>query len=479
MYIRGVGGTGKSHVIKSINSLFEKLERKNELLIGAPTGIAAILIGGYTIHALTMLPSSNKPNFKELRKMWRYVRYLIIDEVSMISAILMSEISDRLRQAKGEDTRVSNQLFGGVNIIFTGDFGQLKPVLQAALYKHSLVQHPGFEEVRNPDRVSTLNGAFLWRQVNKVVILKQNRCQKNDRGYSQLLDRIRVGRSYQTMMRKTDADVDILRDRQLSHIAQTKPDDLLNFADAPVIVGTRKIRDAINAHMITQHANKERSIVNLYYLKDFVSKQHTRGEVRNQLWKLSSSMTDNVMGRLPLFIGMKVMVTCNLAISKRVVNGSEGIVKEIKYDTDEDGYRYASVVYILLPGTGKLAPDLDDNVIPIFPERHSFRIRISSSDQMAYRYVSRLQIPLVPAYAYTDYKSQGHSLEYAIVDLASARSLQGVYVMLSRVRSIQGLGILRWFPAHKIHQRPAEDLQNKLLRLEHLDGLTTQWYHSR
>ncbi|KZT59320.1 hypothetical protein CALCODRAFT_431062, partial [Calocera cornea HHB12733] len=58
MYVSGVGGTGKSHVIKSIIALFHLAKRTHNLLLSAPTGAAAILINGYTIHALTLLPKS-------------------------------------------------------------------------------------------------------------------------------------------------------------------------------------------------------------------------------------------------------------------------------------------------------------------------------------------------------------------------------------------------------------------------------------
>ncbi|KAI0065028.1 hypothetical protein BV25DRAFT_1799457, partial [Artomyces pyxidatus] len=58
MYIAGVGGTGKSHVIKAIAEFFVRLDEPEKLLLSAPTGIAAVLIKGYTVHALTFLPKS-------------------------------------------------------------------------------------------------------------------------------------------------------------------------------------------------------------------------------------------------------------------------------------------------------------------------------------------------------------------------------------------------------------------------------------
>ncbi|KAI0054515.1 hypothetical protein BV25DRAFT_1816959, partial [Artomyces pyxidatus] len=58
MYIAGVGGTGKSHVIRTITEFFLRVGESEKLLLSAPTGIAAVLIQGYTVHALTFLPES-------------------------------------------------------------------------------------------------------------------------------------------------------------------------------------------------------------------------------------------------------------------------------------------------------------------------------------------------------------------------------------------------------------------------------------
>ncbi|KAI0062093.1 hypothetical protein BV25DRAFT_1804508, partial [Artomyces pyxidatus] len=58
LYIAGVGGTGKSHVIGAIAEFFERMALSEKLLMSAPTGIAAVLIQGFTVHALTFLPKS-------------------------------------------------------------------------------------------------------------------------------------------------------------------------------------------------------------------------------------------------------------------------------------------------------------------------------------------------------------------------------------------------------------------------------------
>lgn len=69
MYIAGMGGTGKSYVVKAILRLFESLDYRNEILVTALTGAAALLIGGHTIHLLTMLPDMNCKNFELLQEL--------------------------------------------------------------------------------------------------------------------------------------------------------------------------------------------------------------------------------------------------------------------------------------------------------------------------------------------------------------------------------------------------------------------------
>ena len=177
MYIGGVGGTGKSHVVNSILRLFTLVGKRSKILVAAPTGAAAILIGGHTIHSLTLLPDVPGKNLQELCDIWDNVDYLILDEVSMIGASFMSMLNLRLQRAKGTNEALHDSPFGGVNVIFTGDFGQLRPVREAALYSHKLVADPDLAQCRNKTAVGALMGVYLWRLVSTVVLLKQNQRQ--------------------------------------------------------------------------------------------------------------------------------------------------------------------------------------------------------------------------------------------------------------------------------------------------------------
>lgn len=479
MYIGGVGGTGKSHVIQSIVKLFERLGKIKELMLSAPTGAAAVVINGHTIHALTMLHpgSSKKKDSSELRALWADVKYLVIDEISMVSAYLLSIISDRLREAKGEDPHASQLPFGGISIIFTGDFGQLTPVSSVPLFSHTLVSNPGFSESRDNTGIHKMTGAYLWRQVNTVVLLTKNQRQKDDPQYADFLNRLRVGECA-THQHDALSDLELIRNRVINEIDRGEIEDLTEFQDAPIIVGSRKLQDAINVKMIKSHAQRLGKEVHTYVARDFRGKDQIADEDRKILLNLSSTVTKDSYGQLPLFVGMRVMITSNLAFTKKIVNGAQGTVEEILYSTEENGSRIVSVVRVRVPGSGKFAEDLAEDIVPIFPIRTSFQIKIMLHNKVCKRSVNRIQVPLAPGYCYTDYKSQGRSLEKVIVDIASARSLQGVYVMLSRVKSLKGLAVLRWFPQDKLYGRLSQDLRNEFARLEVLNETTLNKYNT-
>ena len=483
MYIAGVGGTGKTHVVRAILRLFELLGRSGEILVGAPTGAAALNVDGYTIHSLTMVPTgkgNGKSRMTELKNIWRPVRYLIIDEISMIGALFLAKISKQLQLAKGEDGDRSLLPFGGLNVIFTGDFGQLAPVMDAELYKWRLTKNPNLKNIRSATGVSQLYGVYLWRQVNTVVELTRNQRQAEDLEYADLLGRVRVGscRQFSDPRTEQSSDVEVLYHRLLQHVGQRDPHSLHAFKDAPIIVGTKQLRDSLNARLITFKARAMNAPVAVYHARDRIGGSPVDAQVRKALWKVPSSACDDALGRLPLFCGMKVMFRENVAFSRKLVNGAVGTVKSIVYD-EEDGVRYASVVYVHVPGAGRVCADLERDVVPIFPVLKSFKCEFVKPDGSSFeRSVSRRQLPLVPAYAYTDYKSQGKSLDYAIVDLDSAMSLQGAYVMLSRVRTIRGLIVLRPFSHMKISTNCSEQLRDEFARIAE-DARTTRLRYER
>jgi hypothetical protein len=127
MYIGGMGGTGKSQVLNAISAFFSQHNEAFHFLIVAPTGSAAALLAGSTYHSMLGINektggATNKA-LAQVRTRLAGVDYIFLDEVSMLSSHSLYKISAQL-------CRVMNQLetaFGGVNMIFAGDFGQLPP----------------------------------------------------------------------------------------------------------------------------------------------------------------------------------------------------------------------------------------------------------------------------------------------------------------------------------------------------------------
>src|SRR5204862_123567 len=113
------------------------IEAQSPVLMLAPTGVAAFNIHGATIHSSLSIPISsnsldlNSDRLKKLQKKLEGVKYIIIDEKSMVGRRMLALIDLRLRQAFPEQ---QNQVFGGRSVILVGDFGQLPPVLDEPMY---------------------------------------------------------------------------------------------------------------------------------------------------------------------------------------------------------------------------------------------------------------------------------------------------------------------------------------------------------
>lgn len=487
MYLGGVGGTGKSHVINAVLELFRSCGFADSLLISAPTGIAAVLIDGYTIHSLTLLPKSvHKKDPQKLEDIWRSVRWLVIDEISMISSMLLSEISHQISIAKGSDPTVGDKPFGGVNVLFAGDFGQLRPVKAKSLFSYDLVKSITLNTAQSSLGQSNLHGACIWRGVTKHVELKKSWRHHTDPKYSNLLGRVRYGRAWQGLTNRfpdqigtgtnyAAPDYDVLLGRVIENVSRVSG-ALTPFREAPFIVTSRSVRDPLNTLRTLQYAERTGQEVQDFHAVDRTGKRPV-GEVEGErLARLSSTVTKDALPVLSLVPGMKVMITENIAVARSVVNGAEGTLVDVKYHLDAKGRKLPSCAYVHIPGSRIHIEGLRPDIVPIVPTVTRFPYNSPSGGTFP---ISRLQLPLLPAYAFTDYKSQGRTLECAIVDLTDANSLQSIYVMLSRVKSLSGLLILRWFKPTKMYQRLQQEFRDEFERLARLHQHTEVAFSTR
>jgi hypothetical protein len=182
MGLFGEAGTGKSRVVDAIKSWFQRIGRESELVVTATTGVAAFNIRGTTLHsalgiAIEDCDKAVKMSSKKLSQ-WAAPRYLIIDEVGMMRAKLITTLHNKLCFAKSSPAGVN---FGGINLIFLGDFLQLPSVSSYHLYTYKPLHQAGHH---------------LWRSLNAVMILKIPMRQINDPRWAELLHRLRLRRPH-------------------------------------------------------------------------------------------------------------------------------------------------------------------------------------------------------------------------------------------------------------------------------------------
>ena len=182
------------------------------------------------------------------------------------------------------------------------------------------------------------------------------------------------------------------------------------------------------------------------------------------------------MGKLPLAEGMKVILTQNYDVASGIVNGTEGLLKSVRYKEGKNGKKHAvSCIVIITHRLDESLPGLNNDEIVVLRESVDFSIRNPVTKKTMK--FTRKQLPILPGYALTDYKSQGRSLDAAIIDLDSSLSLQGAYVMLSRVRSLKGVAVLRPFRPTKIENNISQELRTELDCLDQLDTTAAAIHH--
>ena len=186
MIVSGTAGTGKSYLINCLKILL-----KDKLRVCAPTGVASYNIQGYTLHNLFSLPT--KGEFKQLEGQRLHdiqhslaeVKYLIIDEMSMIGRKLFRQIDQRLCQIFPHR---SHEILGGCSCLLFGDFGQLPPVMDLPLYTT-------VPRTELPDLGSTIYHSF-----DQAVVLDQIMRQSGDDPeqvlFRSILLRLRNGEIY-------------------------------------------------------------------------------------------------------------------------------------------------------------------------------------------------------------------------------------------------------------------------------------------
>lgn len=382
VFVTGRAGTGKSTLLNHLAWNTEK-----QLVIAAPTGVAALNVGGQTIHSLFRLPIGVIADHEieqstELRKLLNTIDTLVIDEVSMVNADLMDAIDRALRQARQR----ASESFGGVQIVLFGDPYQLAPV-------------PGDADERayfaDTYRSMWFFDAKAWRDADLKIFELTEIHRQHDSDFKAMLNAVRHGRVTKE-----------IADRLNSAGARPAPDD------GTITLATRN--DTVNR-------------INAAALKGLPGRAlSAKAEIAGDF----GSRTFPADETLELKVGAQVMFLRNDTgvggEGPRWVNGSIGTVSRID-----------STVFVDIDGQAH-------EVEPAIWEKFKYSYDPVHKKLTKNVVAEFTQFPLRLAWAVTIHKSQGKTYDSAIIDLgARAFSPGQTYVALSRLTSIDGLYLNR------------------------------------
>jgi ATP-dependent DNA helicase PIF1 len=376
IFVTGRAGTGKSTLLNHLAWHSEK-----QIVICAPTGVAALNVGGQTVHSLFKLPigviaDRDLDDDAPLRKLLGAIDTVVIDEVSMVNADLLDAVDRRLRWA-----RQRNEPFGGVQVVLFGDPFQLAPV-------------PGDADERAyfADNYASMwfFDAKVWGQTELNVLELREIHRQQDDGFKMMLNAVRHG--------KVTAEI-----AGALNGAGARPVP----AEPPITLATRN--DSVNR-------------INARALAALPGKAQTsRAEISGDFGGRNFPGEES----LELKPGAHVMFLRNDP-DQRWVNGSIGIVRRIR-----NGVR------VEVDGT-------EHDVFPVTWERQRYTYSAATKKLTQTVVAEFTQFPLRLAWAVTIHKSQGKTYDAAVVDLGSRVFSAGqTYVALSRLTSLAGLYLTR------------------------------------
>ncbi len=407
IFLTGPAGSGKSYLIRRI---VEWAETSGKIIaVTALTGCAALLLGNKakTLHSWAGIGLGREPSDKLVavitknprkKRSWKRTDVWIVDEVSMMTPELFEKLD-----FIGKRIRASSRPWGGIQLIVTGDFFQLPPVVRGIS-----------GESAAPGRFAFESPAWTAAALQPIVLSKIER--QTDATFQRLLNECRVGKpgpetiallkSRQgpdwksklirpTLLFSKNADVDTINERNIA--ALEKP---LHTYDAK----TEILRDP-----------------------EYLDVELPTGE---ELERIVAKLDNdaNYAPHLELCVGAQVMLLINKDVEAGLVNGSRGVIVDMSPLSE-----------------------------PIVQFMRGDPVLIGANEWASHDcpHVRRKQIPLRVAYAITIHKSQGATLDCALIDIGASTFEYGqAYVALSRVRDLESLYVYS-LVASKIKAHPA------------------------
>ena len=385
IFITGRAGTGKSTLLTYLRE--EVL--KDNFVVVAPTGVAAINVGGSTIHKffgflpdITFQHIDSAEYHPRSQKIMKNLKTLIIDEISMVRADLLDCVDKALRKYGPKPTKP----FGGVQVIFVGDLFQLSPIV-AESEKEFLYSHydtPFFFSSHGYQSI----------QMHKVVLQKVYRQSEID--FLEILNGIRVNQT-------TPAILDLLNTRVLPDFEPSKDTFFIT------LVTTNAMANTINQRELEKLKGEAH-----------MSQAHITGALSKSEYPAELEINFKV--------GSQIMMLNNDA-ENRWVNGTLATIEAINLDDPRKD------PHIII----KVASSEERYNV----NKHMWDIKRPRSEGKVLLYDTIgtfAQFPFMLAWAITIHKSQGKTFENVIINLAAKAFAAGqLYVALSRCTTLGGL----------------------------------------
>jgi len=371
VFITGPAGTGKSVTLRKIISSLTQNDRK--FGVTSTTGNSAILIGGKTLHSylgIGLAKDSAEDIFRFVRyklshvaKKLREIDTLIIDEISMLDSELFDKISKYLCLL-----RKSDKPFGGIQLILTGDFCQLEPVVGDYCFK-----------------------AVEWSRLNlNVIKLQQQIRQDGDIEFQDILSKLRYGWCDDTILTRLKS----LKDTDFNGVI-------------PTILYSKNVDvDTINRVEYLKLLSTGVEMKRYSYIN------HGTSSDKPKIVNWANSL--NIPEFVELCLNAQVLVTANIDQKSGIVNGTRGVVVELKHK---------SVIIKLVDGSHY--------------EVAFYKNTLVEDPDIALSFM-----PLKLAYALTIHKSQGMTLDAIEIDIGHNIFASGqAYTAISRAKNLKSVRV--------------------------------------
>ncbi|OMO75973.1 DNA helicase PIF1, ATP-dependent [Corchorus olitorius] len=421
VFITGGAGTGKTFLLEHIIKMLKESYGESRVFATAPTHIAAFRLGGQTLHSFSGMGFSNDNYHDDLKKVlhdeeawrrWRMAAVLVIDEINMVDWYFFSRL-----QWIAKEIRQSDEAWGGIQVIVSGDFLLLPPIPKEVL---------GF-------RFYDFAFEVRWDENFDIQIELTKNFRQSEERFIKLLENIRRG--------KMDSeDLHLLEQKQTASASASAE------LDPSMVYLYPRVRDAVDMNWEIVDSLPEEKVEygcrkrgkGHYHIKE------KRGNPK-YLWKKKPSRLGLSDDLLVLCKGARVMLVETLDVSNQLVNGATGIVTGFMKN---DGRCHIDELNPdkLLPIVKFDSSGVEAVIQPITKcMMHQKKVKTLSSKR---------QLPLTLAWGRLIHKCQGMSFDRVHVGLTSRVCEYGmVYAAISRVTTLDGLHLSGFQPS-KVKAHP-------------------------